>query len=361
MEHTLGDEQLADLARQIPRWAAELGFRDVGIAATELGEDESRLDAWLARGYHAGMAYMIRHGRKRSRPGELLPGTLRVISVVMDYQPTDARPAGKALADPNQAFISRYALGRDYHKVLRGRLKHLARRIGAVCGGHGYRVFTDSAPVLEKALARNARLGWIGKNTLLLNRSAGSYCFLGEIYTDLALPVSAREPEKDLCGSCRACIDACPTGAIRGPYQLDARRCISYLTIENKGAIPEELRPAIGNRVFGCDDCQIVCPWNRYARPAATEDFQARHGLDAADLCTLFLWTEEEFLGKTEGMALRRAGYTGWLRNLAVALGNAPSTLQVVAALQARRDHPSELVREHVAWALARHSAGRSE
>ncbi len=350
--------QWADLATQIKTWARELGFQQAGIAGVELPEDEARLREWLQRGYHGELEYMARHGTRRTRPAELVPGTLRVISLRMDYLPADAAEAQQVLDDGRVAFISRYALGRDYHKLLRGRLKHLARRIEEAVGELGYRVFTDSAPVMEKALARNARLGWIGKNTLVLNREAGSYFFLGEIYVDIPLPPEEQPPVRNLCGSCTRCIDACPTGAIRGPYQLDARRCISYLTIELRGSIPEELRPLIGNRVFGCDDCQIVCPWNRYAQLSAEADFRVRHQLDRISLIELFGWSEEEFLARTEGMALRRTGYEGWLRNVAVALGNAPPDDDVVRALEARQDHPSALVREHVAWALARQKAG---
>jgi epoxyqueuosine reductase len=296
------------------------------------------------------MRYMQRHGLKRSRAALLHPGTLRVISVRMDYLPADAAPPGPVLDDPALAYVSRYALGRDYHKLIRKRLEKLARRIEDAVGEFSYRVFTDSAPVLEKPLARDAGLGWIGKHTNLLNREAGSWFFLGEIYTDLDLP--ADEAGSDHCGTCRACLDACPTGAIFAPYQLDARLCISYLTIELRGPIPRELRPLIGNRIFGCDDCQLVCPWNRFARIGAEADFSPRNGLDSATLLSLFQWSEAQFLQNTQGSAIRRIGYECWLRNIAVALGNGAGGAAVVAALEARRTHPSALVREHVDWAL---------
>jgi len=294
---------------------------------------------------------MEKHGAKRSRPAELRPGTLRVISARMNYLPP-AAPGESVLADGNRAFVSRYALGRDYHKVMRSRLQRLAERIEGAAGAAAVRAFTDSAPVMEVELARKAGLGWRGKHTLLLAREAGSYFFLGEIYTDLELPVD--EPVGEHCGTCRRCIDACPTGAIVAPYQLDARRCISYLTIELKGSIPEELRPLVGNRVYGCDDCQLACPWNKYARPAAEPDFRVRNGLDAAALIELFSWSEEQFRARLAGSAILRTGYERWLRNLAVALGNAPPSERVIEALQGRSGHPSALVREHVGWALAR-------
>ncbi len=341
------------LAHQIKIWGRELGFQQVGIADTELGPAEAHLIEWLARGRHGEMDYMAAHGTRRSHPAELVPGTLRVISVRMDYWSGDAAAADTLLKDPHRGYIARYALGRDYHKVLRSRLQNLADRIETVAGAFRYRVFTDSAPVLEKPLAQKAGLGWIGKHTNLLHRDAGSWFFLGELYTDLPLPTDA--PVTDHCGTCQACIDVCPTRAIVAPYELDARRCISYLTIESKNPIPVELRPLIGNRIFGCDDCQLVCPWNRFARPTAEPDFSPRHGLDAPDLVELFGWSEKEFLKRTEGSAIRRAGYEGWLRNIAVALGNAPSSPQNLAALRARQDHSSALVREHVAWALSQH------
>ena len=341
------------LAADIRRWGAELGFRGIGIAEVELGEDEARLLDWLDGGFHGEMDYMARHGTRRSRPAELHAGTVRVICARMDYLPADATDAWDVLADGERAYVSRYALGRDYHKLLRSRLQKLVDRIMAAVGPFGHRVFTDSAPVLEKALARNAGLGWIGKHTLLLSREAGSWFFLGEIYTDLPLPADA--PGDAHCGSCTRCIEVCPTQAIVAPYRLDARRCISYLTIELRGPIPEELRRPIGNRIFGCDDCQLVCPWNKFAQPTPEADFVPRHGLDAASLVDLFGWDEQEFLARTEGMAIRRTGHEGWLRNIAVALGNAPSSAAVIEALRSRADDASPLVREHVAWALKQH------
>jgi epoxyqueuosine reductase len=347
-----------DLAQRIRDWGVELGFAQVGFTGVELGEDEAHLQAWLDAGRHGSMDYMQRHGLKRSRPQELQPGTVRVISARMNYFPHGSDPdaAWQTLADGERAYISRYALGRDYHKLIRNRLQKLATRIETETGPFGYRAFTDSAPILEKALARNAGLGWIGKHTLVINRDAGSYFFLGEILTDLPLPVDA--PASAHCGTCTRCIEVCPTQAIIGPYQLDARRCISYLTIESKDAIPEDLRPLLGNRVFGCDDCQLVCPWNKFAQPTHEEDFAPRHGLDGIKLVELFAWTEAEFLARTEGMPIRRAGYAGFMRNVAVALGNAPHSAEVVAALAARAEDPSPLVREHVAWALGRQALG---
>lgn len=344
---------LPALSQAIKDWGRELGFQQVGIAGLDLASHEAHLQRWLAAGYHGEMDYMAAHGNKRSRPDELVPGTLRVISLRMDCLPGDTQMSQR-LGEPEKAYVSRYALGRDYHKLIRKRIQQLAERIQQAIGPFGYRAFVDSAPVLEKAIAEQAGLGWIGKNTLVLNRKAGSWFFLGELFVDLPLPVDAAHTDEH-CGRCRACLDICPTAALVGPYRLDARRCISYLTIELKGAIPVELRPLIGNRVFGCDDCQIVCPWNRFARPTQQSDFQPRHQLDNAELATLFRWSEEEFLSRTEGSPLRRTGYQNWLRNLAVGLGNAPSSIPVLEALQARRDDPSELVREHVAWALEQH------
>ena len=341
----------AALRAEIAGWARKLGFAALGVAGIDLPEDAAHLADWLAQGQHGGMDYMPRHAALRGNPAALQPGTLRVISVRMDYWPAQAADAWQVLGDGERAYIARYALGRDYHGLMRKRLQKLAERIAARIGPFGYRAFADSAPVLEKALARNAGLGWIGKHTLLLSRDAGSYFFLGELFTDLPLPLDA-EPAAH-CGSCTHCIDICPTRAIVAPRRLDARRCIAYLTIEHKGAIPEELRPLLGNRVFGCDDCQLVCPWNRYARVSTLPDFAPRHGLDAALLCELFAWDETTWSERTEGMALRRAGYAGWLRNLAVALGNAPASAETRAALGARAQHENALVREHVAWALA--------
>jgi len=339
------------LAADIKVWGQALGFQQVGISGVELGAAETRLLDWLAAGRHGEMDYMARHGTRRTRPAELVPGTVRVISVRMDYLPERVMPTQAVLDDRQRAFVSRYALGRDYHKVLRTRLQKLADRISARVGAFGYRVFTDSAPVLEKALAEQAGLGWIGKHTNLIHRDTGSWFFLGELYTDLPLPLDV--PATNHCGSCHACIDICPTGAIVAPYELDARRCISYLTIELHGPIPVELRPLIGNRIYGCDDCQLVCPWNKFAQPTREPDFAPRHGLDAPQLVALFAWTEEEFLRNTEGSAIRRIGYERWLRNIAVALGNAPRSESVIAALHARVEHPLALVREHVAWAVA--------
>ena len=345
------------LAARIKAWGAELGFGKVGIAGVELGEDETRLLDWLRDGRHGTMDYMQHHGARRARPAALEPGTLRVISARMDYFPADAREPWSVLGDPDRGYIARYALGRDYHKLVRTRLQKLADRIEREIGPFGYRAFADSAPVLEKALARDAGLGWIGKHTLLLDRDAGSWFFLGELYTDLPLPPDV--PSSEHCGSCTRCIEVCPTRAITGPKQLDARRCIAYLTIELKQSIPVELRPLIGNRVFGCDDCQLVCPWNKFAQPTREADFAPRHGLDGARLVELFAWSEDEFLRKTEGMPIRRAGYAGWLRNVAVALGNAPHSPGITQALQARRDDPSPLVREHVAWAMQQQESKR--
>jgi epoxyqueuosine reductase len=341
----------ATLAVQVKAWGRELGFQKVGIAAVELPEDERRLMEWLEAGQHGGMAWMARHGARRARPAELVPGTMRVITARMDYWP-EGTDAATVLGDATLGYVSRYALGRDYHKLVRNRLADLARRLADAAGSSGYRAFTDSAPVLEKALARDAGLGWIGKHTNLLDRHDGSWFFLGEVFTDLPLPVD--EPVSSHCGSCSACIDVCPTRAIVAPYRLDARRCISYLTIEHHGPIPEEFRIAIGNRIYGCDDCQLVCPWNRYAQVTAEAGFQPRHGLDAARLVELFAWTEADFEERLAGSAIRRIGFERWLRNIAIALGNAPPAPDVTAALERRRDHPNEIVRDAVGWALAR-------
>jgi len=348
----LAPDRLEGLKARMGQWARELGFQHLGVAGIDLSQAEAGLQRWLERGFQGQMEYLARHGTRRSRPAELVPGTVRVISVRLDYLPGDARPAQEVLEDPELGYISRYALGRDYHKVIRARLQRLAERIQAEVGPFSYRVFTDSAPVLEVELARQAGLGWRGKHTLLLDRSAGSWFFLGEIYTDLELPLD--EPLAPHCGTCRRCIDVCPTAAILEPYVLDARRCISYLTIEHAGSIPEALRPSMGNRIYGCDDCQLVCPWNKFAGTATVEDFGVRNGLDSASLVALFEWTEEEFERRLEGSAIRRIGHERWLRNIAVALGNAPPSMQAQAALRARQDHPSAVVREHVAWALAR-------
>ncbi len=344
---------LSDLATRIKRWGLELGFDAVGIADVDLGAEEAHLARWLERGFAGSMAYMSRHGSKRSRPAELVPGTVRVISVRLSYLPEHMPDALRQLNAPERAYVSRYALGRDYHKVLRARLRDLGRRVEEAVGDMGGRVFVDSAPVLEKALARNAGLGWIGKHSNLINKQSGSWFFLGEIFTTLALPVDA--PADNHCGSCRACLDVCPTAAIVAPYEVDARRCISYLTIENKGAIPKSLRSMMGNRIYGCDDCQLFCPWNKFAMLSAEEDFAPRHDLDSADLIALFAWTEQDFDERTRGSAIRRTGYAGWRRNIAVALGNAPSTQATIDALKSRADDPDPMVREHVHWALAQH------
>ena len=344
---------LDQLAANIKAWGNELGFSAIGIADVDLGNAEEKLLRWLEQNYHGTMDYMARHGAKRARPSELVPGTLRVISVRQDYSTDDVRDSDEVLKDGARAFVARYAMGRDYHKILRGKLKQLAKEIELAVGEFQYRIFTDSAPVMEVELAVKAGLGWRGKHTLLLDRRGGSLFFLGEIFTDLPLPID--QPVGNHCGSCQACIDVCPTGAIVAPYVLDARRCISYLTIEHQGSIPEEFRAAMGNRVYGCDDCQLVCPWNKFAKKTDDDDFRVRNGLDGAELVTLFAWTEHEFATRLAGSAIYRIGYEQWLRNLAVGLGNAPSTLSVIAALNSRRDDPSSLVREHVAWAIAQH------
>ena len=341
------------LKDELRAWGVELGFQQVGVSDVDLSQAEKRLEQWLAARFHGTMHYMQKHGRKRSRPQQLVPGTVRVISVRMDYLPEPQERARQQLDDGKTAYISRYALGRDYHKVLRGRLRRLARRLEERVGEFGYRVFVDSAPVLEKPIAEKAGLGWVGKHTNVINKNAGSWFFLGELYTDLPLPVD--RIASDHCGSCRACIDVCPTNAIVAPYQLDARRCISYLTIELKDSIPVELRASIGNRIYGCDDCQLFCPWNKFAKPTDENDFAPRHGLDDAGLTELFAWSEEQWLHRTAGSAIRRIGYERWLRNIAVALGNAETTPEVIDALNKRRDSESEMIREHVAWALSRH------
>ncbi|MCX4027596.1 tRNA epoxyqueuosine(34) reductase QueG [Endozoicomonas sp. SM1973] len=355
----LPETKLNSLAADIKHWGRELGFQEVGISGIDLGPHEQYLNDWLATGYHGELDYMAVHGTKRSRPAELVPGTLTVISARMDYLPGDTETI-RILDDPSQAYISRYALGRDYHKVIRKRLAKLATKITEAVGEFGYRAFVDSAPILEKAIAEQAGIGWIGKNTLVLNRKAGSWFFLGELFTDLPLPTDS-PTEKNHCGRCTACLDICPTDAFAGPYQLDARRCISYLTIELKGSIPVELRSKMGNRVFGCDDCQLVCPWNRFAKPTQETDFLPRHKLDSSSLVELFLWTEEEFLNRTAGSPIRRSGYQGWLRNLAVGLGNAPTSTAVIDALKSRLAGASELVREHIEWALEQHLSSKTQ
>ncbi len=341
-----------NLLPQIREWASELGFQQLGVTAVDLGEHEGYLQKWLDAGYHGSMDYMASHGSKRSRPQELVPGTCRVISVRMDYHVPDT-DADQVLASSERAYISRYALGRDYHKLMRKRLAQLAQRIELEAGGGRYRAFVDSAPVLERALAERAGLGWIAKNTMLINAEAGSWFFLGEIYTDLPLQPDPSQATKH-CGSCTACLDICPTDAFAGPFELDARRCISYLTIEHRGSIDEALRPLMGNRVFGCDDCKLVCPWNKFAQATGEADFHPRHNLADAALVELFLWDEATFLARTEGSAIRRIGHERWLRNLAIGLGNGPASEEAITALRSRLEYPSELVREHVEWALSR-------
>lgn len=344
----------AQLALRIRQLARELGFQRCGFSGIDLAEDEAHLRDWLGKGLYGTMEWMARHGTMRSRPAELLPGTVRVISVGMDYGHKDDDEAWATLNDGERAYVARYALGRDYHKLLRSRLQKLADAIAAEVGPFGHRVFVDSAPVLERALARNAGLGWIGKHTCLIDRNGGSWFFLGEIYVDLALPIDT--PATAHCGTCTRCIDVCPTQAIIAPHRLDARRCISYLTIEHDGAIPLDMRPLMGNRIYGCDDCQLVCPWNKFAKRTDEPDFRARNQLDTATLPQLFAWDETEFLRRTEGSPIRRSGHERWLRNIAVALGNAPASTEVLQALHSRLDHASPLVREHVQWALDRHA-----
>ena len=346
----LDTSALQQLANEIRQWGRELGFDAVGISDVELSEHEQHLQRWLEQGMHGEMGYMHRHGSKRSRPAELIPGTQRVVSVRLDYAPANIGEAELILEQSETGYISRYALGRDYHKVMRKRLQKLAQRIERKIGPFGHRVFTDSAPVLEKALAEKAGLGWIGKHTNLLDSRTGSWFFLGELYVDLPLPVDA--PATNHCGTCRKCIDICPTQAIIGPYQVDARLCISYLTIELKGAIPVELRSKMGNRIYGCDDCQLVCPWNKFAQTSREADFTPRAQLTDRKLLELFSWSEQEFLDRTEGTAIRRIGYTAWLRNIAVALGNAAPSTETVAQLRSRRPEVPELVQEHIDWAL---------
>ncbi|MRI31647.1 tRNA epoxyqueuosine(34) reductase QueG [Endozoicomonas sp. OPT23] len=346
----------AQLAEDIRRWGRELGFQAIGITEARIPEqDQQSFQNWLDQGLHGDLDYMERNKDLRFSPGLLHEGTIRVISARMDYLPAETETV-KVLSDSEKAYVSRYALGRDYHKLIRKRLTQLGKQIEQAVGEHGYRAFVDSAPVMERPLAQQAGLGWTGKHSLIINRQAGSFFFLGELFTNLPLPID--EPyDKNHCGRCSSCLDICPTGAIVEPYKVDARKCISYLTIENSGPIPEELRSKIGNRVFGCDDCQLACPWNRFAKHTQENDFRPRHSLDNVELADLFLWTEEEFLNKTAGSAIRRAGFECWLRNLAVALGNAPTTDKIVNALKTQADSPSELIREHVLWALQQHQA----
>jgi epoxyqueuosine reductase len=346
---------LQNLIVHIKEWGKELGFQQIGVSDIDLHQAETRLVEWLNQKFHGEMHYMHRHGLMRSRPADLVQGTIRIISARMNYLPEEQSQSEQLLDHPTKAYISRYALGRDYHKVLRSKLKTLAQRIQNSIGAYGYRVFVDSAPVLEKPLAEKAGLGWIGKHTNLINKNSGSWFFLGELYTDLPLPVD--KPEKSHCGSCRACLDICPTGAIVGPYELDARRCISYLTIELKGRIPIKFRKLIGNRIYGCDDCQIFCPWNKFAKQTDEPDFTPRHNLNTSDLTELFLWSEETWRNKTRGSAIRRIGYKQWLRNIAVALGNAESSTKVIDALNSRINITDELVGEHVKWAKQQHES----
>lgn len=351
-------ENLQTLANSIKSWGKALGFSEVGITDTDLASAERHYQAWIEKGFHGDMDYMAKHGNKRTQPAELVEGTVRVISVRMDYQPPAAKDAEIVLTESNKAFISRYALGRDYHKVLRQRLQKLCEKIQQEVAhfeaDFNYRVFTDSAPVLEVELAEKAGLGWRGKHTLLLSREAGSWFFLGEIYTNLPLPVDTKAANH--CGTCTACIDVCPTQAIIAPYQLDARRCISYLTIELKTSIPVEFRPLIGNRIYGCDDCQLTCPWNKFGQLTKQDDFHVRHGLDDAMLTALFAWDQATFETKMAGSAIYRIGYEQWLRNIAVGLGNAQTSAEIIQSLQSRADDSSSLVREHVAWALQQHT-----
>lgn len=349
----LSTSEISTLASQIKNWGKELGFDQVGITNTNLDKHETHLMNWLRAGFHGKMKYMSKHGLKRSQPNKLIPGTTRIISTRINYQAPNAKNEEDVLNNKNQAYISRYALGRDYHKVIRNRLQKLAKRIEINYGPFGYRAFVDSAPVLEKALAEKAGLGWIGKHTNLINKECGSWFFLGEIYTNLPLPID--EPLEEHCGNCSTCIDICPTQAIVGPYKLDARRCISYHTIELKDSIPIEFRKAMGNRIYGCDDCQLYCPWNRFEKKSKLGDFAVRNNFDAPELVELFSWTEQEYLKNTKGSAIRRITYECWLRNIAVALGNAPKHKITINALKKKQSHPSPIVREHVDWALAQH------
>lgn len=339
-----------ELQNQIQQMAYKLGFDAVGFSDIDLQEHEQHLNQWLKKGFHGEMDYMQRHGTKRSRPSELVEGTCSVISVRIDYLPENKEHTDAAMDDQEKGYISRYALGRDYHKLMRNRLQKLATQMQELLGDFGYRVFTDSAPVLEKALAEKSGLGWIGKHSNVIQKQTGSWFFLGEIFT--TLPLSVSKKSENHCGSCRKCIDICPTQAIIGPYQVDARRCISYLTIELKGAIPVEFREAMGNRIYGCDDCQLVCPWNKFAQLTREPDFSPRHKLDSESLLNLFSWNEELFLKKTEGSAIRRIGYESWQRNIAIAMGNAPKTNEAVTALKQRRETSSTMVKEHIDWAL---------
>lgn len=350
---------LAALALELPAMAMALGFQSIGITDIDPGEHATHLDRWLAADFHGDMDYMARHANLRKQPELLMKDVKRVISVRMNYLSEAPRmpdhPDSPLLAS-DRAYVARYALGRDYHKLMRKRLSQLAKQIDARLQPHAHRACVDSAPVLERGLAQKAGMGWVGKNTMLISREAGSFFFLGEILTSAPLPMNTAYADNH-CGRCQACLSVCPTQAFTGPYQLDARRCISYLTIEYKGSIDPELRPLMGNRIFGCDDCQLVCPWNRFSQLTDEGDFQPRHQLNNSDLVDLFLWDENTFMARTEGSAIRRTGYISWLRNLAIALGNAPGSPEILAALQQRAGHPNQLVREHVDWALQQHSA----
>ncbi len=357
LDFMLDRQTITDLKTSFTLWGKDLGFQAVGVTHINLTEDAAHLRRWVEQGYHGEMGYMAKHGSKRYKPAELVPDTISIVSVRMDYFPETATEPQSVLDNPDLGYVSRYALGRDYHKLFRKKLKQFAGYLEDTIGEFGHRVYVDSAPVLERAIARNAGLGWIGKNTNLINKDAGSWFFLGEIYTDLNL--ESDNPAQNHCGTCRACLDACPTQAFVGPYELDARKCISYLTIENKGAIPEKFRPSMGNRIYGCDDCQLVCPWNKFAKTTPIGDFEPRSSLDNAELVSLFQWTKEEFEQKTQGSAIRRIGHQSWLRNIAVALGNAKTSPQVLAALEEKCSHTSEIVGEHARWALKQHE-GRS-
>ena len=352
--HSKPSNDYTSLAADIKRWGFELGFADIGVCDTDLSSAELEHQAWIKKGFHGDMDYMAKHGTKRTRPADLVANTVRVITARLDYLPPQAKASWDVIEDGKQAFISRYALGRDYHKVMRQKLQKLCDKIAENIADFEYRVFTDSAPVLEVTLAEKSGLGWRGKHTLLINKEHGSWFFLGEIYTNL--PLQINESATNHCGSCSSCIDICPTRAITKPYEVDARRCISYLTIELKTAIPLEFRPLIGNRVYGCDDCQLVCPWNKFAEITQEPDFNVRNGLDDISLVTCFGWSEDEFKQNMAGSAIYRIGYSQWLRNIAVGLGNAPTTSEIITALKMRENDENELVREHVEWALQQHS-----
>ncbi len=345
---------MVTLAADIKRWGIALGFTDIGITDVNLSQAEVAHQKWIKKGFHGEMDYMAKHGTKRTRPAELVPNTVRIISARLDYLPPKAKDSWAVINKADSAFISRYALGRDYHKVMRKKLQQLSSKIQTAIHDVEYRVFTDSAPVLEVELAEKAGLGWRGKHTLLINKNHGSWFFLGEIYTNLPLPID--KPANNHCGTCNACIDICPTQAITAPYEVDARRCISYLTIELKNSVPVEFRPLIGNRVYGCDDCQLTCPWNKFAETAQEEDFNVRHGLDDVSLIECFSWSEETFKEKMAGSAIYRIGYDQWLRNIAIGLGNASTKPEIIHALNARKEDTSTLVREHIDWALAQHA-----